>query len=107
MAATYEQLPGNLGLSFRRGDYVSTLIDFDPTSFTGQTMSASIVSVVTGETVAPVSVAFANASAGQVNVSLSADATSALAAGTYRWTLKSTDGTAVRTYLAGYVEVSG
>lgn len=105
--ATYEQLPGNLGLSFRRGDYVSTTIDFDPTSFTGQTMTASIVSVVSGATVAPITVAFANASAGQVNVSLSKDDTNALAAGTYRWTLRATDGTAVRTYLAGYVEVSG
>lgn len=104
---TYEQLPGSLGLSFRRGDFVSTLIDFDPTSFTGQTMSASIVSVVSGETVAPITVAFANASAGQVNVSLSQSATAVLAAGTYRWQLRATDGTATRTYLAGYVEVSG
>lgn len=105
--ATYEQLPGNLGLSFRRGDYVSTTIDFDPTSFTGQTMSASIVSIVSGDAVAPVTVAFANASAGQVNVSLSKDDTQSLAVGTYRWALQATDGTAVRTYLAGYVEVSG
>lgn len=105
--ATYEQLPGNLGLSFRRGDYVSTTIDFDPTSFTGQTMTASIVSIVSGDIVAPVTVAFANASTGQVNVSLSKDDTTALAVGTYRWTLRATDGTAVRTYLAGYVEVSG
>lgn len=105
--ATYEQLPGELGLSFRRGDYVSTTIDFDPTSFTGQTMTASITSVVSGDAVAPLTVAFANASAGQVNVSLSKDDTAALASGTYRWTLKSTDGTAVRTFLSGYVEVSG
>jgi hypothetical protein len=104
---TYEQLPGGLGLAFRRGDYVATTIDFDPTSFTGQSMTASIVSVVSGETVAPMTVAFANASAGQVNVSLSASDTASLAAGTYRWSLRSTDGTAVRTYLAGYVEVSG
>lgn len=105
--ATYEQLPGTLGLAFKRGDFVSTLIDFDPVSFTGQTVSATLVSSVSGLTVAPITVSFASASAGQVTISLSKEVTLALAAGTYRWNLKATDGTAVRTYLDGYVEVSG
>lgn len=104
--ATFEQLPGTLSLAFRRGDYVSTLIDFDPTSFTGQTVSATLVSVVSGQAVSPITVAFANQAAGQVNISLSKDATLALAAGTYRWNLKATDGTAVRTYLEGFVDVA-
>jgi hypothetical protein len=104
--ATFEQLPGTLGLAFRRGDFVSTLIDFDPISFTGQTVSATLVSIVSGQTLSPITVTFANQSAGQVNVSLSKEATLSLAQGTYRWNLVATDGTATRTYLEGFVEVT-
>jgi len=105
--ATYEQLPGDLGLSFRRGDEVSTEIDFNPISLTGFTMSATLISLVSGGSVASMSATLTNAAQGKVNVGLTDEQTSALQVGTYRWELTANDGTARRTYLTGFVEVSG
>jgi hypothetical protein len=104
--ATYEQLPGRLGLAFRKGDSVSTEIDFSPTSFVGQTVSATIYSVVSGNVVQAMTSTLVNAAEGRVNVSLSRSQSAGLASGTYSWDLVATDGTAARTYITGLVEVS-
>lgn len=105
--ATYEQLPGDLGLSFRRGDEVSTEIDFNPISLTAYTMTASLVSLVSGGTVASITTTMVDAAAGRLNIGLTDEQTAALAVGTYRWVLTANDGQAKRTYLTGMVEVSG
>lgn len=105
--ATYEQLPGELNLSFRRADEVSTEIDFNPISLTGFTMAATVLSLVSGGTVAAMTTTLTNAAQGRVNVGLADEQTAALPLGTYRWTLTANDGTAQRTYLTGMVEVSG
>lgn len=101
---SFEQLPGSLGLKFRRGDNFSTEIDFSPTSFVGQGVTATLVAVTNGATVANATVTMVDASAGRVNVAMTKTQTETLAAGTYRWVLYAGDGTAQRTYLAGFVE---
>lgn len=103
---TYEQLPGSLGLTFRKGDYVSTEIDFNPISLSGLTMSAVVTSLVSGAPVATVTTTIIDAAAGRLNVSLAGSQTSAMATGTYRWMLTGTDGTSQRSYLTGFVEVT-
>lgn len=105
--ASYEQLPGELNLSFRRADEVSTEIDFSPISLTGYTMTASLVSLVSGGTVASIAATMVDAAAGRVNIGLTDEQTAALPLGTYRWNLTADDGQARRTYLTGTVEVSG
>lgn len=107
MASSYEQLPGRLDLTFRRGDEVSTEIDFNPISLAGFTMAASVVSVASGSTVTQVATTMVDAAAGRVNIGLTDEQTSALATGTYRWELTANDGLARRTYLSGFVEVIG
>lgn len=103
----FEQLPGALGLKFRRGDSVSTEIDFNPISLVGLGVTATLVSVTSGATVTSAAVTMVDAAAGRVNVGLTKTQTAALPAGTYRWTLIAGDGTAQRTYLAGFVEAVG
>lgn len=105
--ATYEQLPGELNLSFRRADEVSTEIDFSPISLTGFTVTSMIVSLVSGATVASIATTLIDAAAGRVNIELTDEQTAALPLGTYRWNLTADDGLAKRTYLTGIVEVSG
>ena len=105
--ATYEQLPGELNLSFRRSDQVSTEIDFNPISLTGYTMTSTLVSLVSGATVASITTTMVDAAAGRLNIGLTDEQTAALAVGTYRWVLTANDGVARRTYLTGIVEVSG
>lgn len=100
----YEQLPGTLNLAFKRGDDVSTMIDFS-INMTGYTTTASIVSAVSGEAVTPFTVTVPSAANGQVNIALTDTQTSALAAGTYRWQMSWTQGAATRTALTGFVEV--
>lgn len=104
---SYEQLPGSLNLSFRKADEVSTEIDFNPISLTGFTMAATIVSLVSGGTVASMVTTMTNASQGRVNIGLTDEQTAALPVGTYRWEMTANDGVARRTYLAGFVEVTG
>ena len=105
--ADFEQLPGTLNLAFRRGDNVSTEIDFSPISLTGYTMAATLVSLVSGGTVAGITTTMVDAAAGRLNIGLTDEVTSSLALGTYRWVLTADDGSARRTYLDGVVEVSG
>ena len=101
---SYDQTPGLLNLSFKRGDDVSTLIDFS-IGMSGYTVTAGITSLVDGAEVQPLTVSFVSATAGQVNVSLTDTQTAALARGTYGWNLKWTEGSATRTALTGFVEV--
>lgn len=103
---SYDQTPGSLNLSFSRGDDFSVMVDFNPLTMTGYTVTAGITSLVTGGEVQPFAVSFASATAGQVNVSLNDTQTASLARGTYGWSLKWTEGQATRTALAGFVEVS-
>ena len=102
--ASYDQTPGALNLSFKRGDDFSTLIDFS-IGMTGYTVTAGVTSLVTGDEVQPLTVSFASATAGTVNVSLTDTQTAALARGTYGWQMKWTENQATRTALTGFVEV--
>jgi hypothetical protein len=102
---SYDQTPGALNLAFNRGDDLSTLIDFS-ISLASYTVTAGITSLITGNEVQPLTVSVIAATAGQVNVSLTDAQTSALARGTYGWSLKWTEGSATRTALTGFVEVS-
>jgi len=103
--ASFDQLPGRLGISFRRGDAVNVEVDFNPTSFSGQTVTASIHSAISGATVQPMNATMIDASQGRLILSLTSQQSSSLPAGTYSWLLSATDGTSTRTYLTGFVEV--
>ncbi|NBW09324.1 MAG: hypothetical protein EBR82_14995 [Caulobacteraceae bacterium] len=103
MASSYDQTPGNLPISFTRGDTMSALVDFS-IDLTGYSFSGSLVSVITGSEVVPLTVSVVSASNGQVNVSLTPQQTAALARGTYAWKFVWTQGLAVRTALTGFVE---
>jgi hypothetical protein len=106
VGAVYSQLPGQMGLVFRRGDEFGSVVDFD-ISLSGYTVSSVITSLVTGEDVMPITTTFANAGAGQVNVSLAETQTASLAAGSYGWRLEwDSPGGVRRTALSGVVEVA-
>lgn len=100
---TYDQLPGTLNFSLVRGDSFSMLVDFS-ISLVGHSLEAELRSAVSGQLVDAITCQVVSESAGTVNVSLSAEQTAELAAGTYAWELRWTQGTAVRTALTGYVE---
>jgi hypothetical protein len=102
--SSYDQTPGTLNLTFNRADDFSALIDFS-IGMTGYTVTAGITSLVSGNEVQPLTVSFASATAGQVNISLTDTQTAALARGTYGWSLRWTEGNATRTALTGFVEV--
>lgn len=102
---SYDQTPGSLNLAFNRGDDFSALVDFS-IGMTGYTVSASMTSLVSNAEVQPLTVSFVSATAGQVNVSLTDAQTLSLARGTYGWNMKWTEGSATRTALTGYVEVT-
>lgn len=102
---SYDQRPGVLNLSFCRGDDFSTIVDFS-IAMNAYTVTASIYSAVTGAEVVPLTVSFVSQANGQVNVSLTDSQTAALAKGTYRWSMKWTEGNATRTALTGFVEVA-
>lgn len=100
----FEQLPGYLGLAFRRGDDFTTTIDFDiPT--TGFSWVADIRSPITGEAFQAITVVNTNAATGVVTLSLTDTQTDALPAGTWSWTLVGTVSSVTRTYFSGFVEV--
>jgi hypothetical protein len=101
---SYDQTPGTLNLTFNRADDFSALIDFS-IGMTGYTVTAGITSLVSGNEVQPLTVSFASATAGQVNISLTDTQTAAMARGTYGWSLRWTEGNATRTALTGFVEV--
>lgn len=100
-----EQNPGRLNLAFKRGDFFSTAIDFS-NDLTGKTVTAALLSVPQHQAVGSFTVTPTNLASGQVNVSMSAEATAELEVGTYGWSLVWSAGAEVRTALEGYVEVS-
>ena len=105
--ASYEQLPGQLNLSLRGGDRLSTEIDFSPISLTGFTMSATITSLVGGQSVGTFATTLTDAAAGKINIALTGTQTGDLPHGTYRWDLTGVDAAAVRrSYLTGFLEVT-
>jgi len=100
---SYDQTPGNLPISFVRGDTMSALVDFS-IDLSGYSFTGSLVSAVTGSEVIPLTVTVVSAADGQVNVSLTPQQTAALDRGTYGWKFIWSKGSEVRTALAGYVE---
>lgn len=102
---TYEQLPGRMNLSFVAGDQFGAQIGFD-SSLVGSTVTSTILSAVTGETVVGMTTSVADAVSGVVNVSLTEAQTQALATGTYNWEMIVIQpGDVQRTFLTGIVEV--
>lgn len=92
-------------LAFKKSNDFAAVIDFDAT-LVGYTVTANMTSLVTGATVVPFTTTIADATAGQVSVSLTDTQTAALAAGTYGWQLDWTaPGGIQRTALSGTVEV--
>jgi len=104
--ATYSQLPGQLSLALRRGDEFGANVDFD-IDLTGYSVSAAIVSALTGNSAGTMTATVTNAGAGVVNVSMTEAQTSALLPGTYAWRLEwIAPGDVKRTAMAGFVEVA-
>lgn len=105
MGNTYTQLPGALNLAFRRGDQFGTQVDFD-VSLSGSTVSASIISTVSGASVVSFTTTLDDAAAGKVGISLTESQTLGLAVGTYNWIMVvNQPGDVQRTFLTGVVEV--
>lgn len=103
--ASYTQLPGTLNLAVKAGDDFATIVDFD-VNLTGYTTSASLVSLVTGSEISPISSTVTNAAMGQVTIGLSDIQTSYFSPGSYRWSLKWTAPNGdVRSALGGILEV--
>lgn len=106
MSSTYSQLPGSLNLSLRRGDEFGTTIDFD-IDMSGYTVSSSIVSPITGNSVGTITSTISNAAGGVVSVAMTEAQTETLQPGTYNWRLEwIAPGSVKRTALAGFVEVT-
>lgn len=103
--STYSQLPGTLGLSLKRGDTFSVMVDFD-VSLSGKTVASTITSLVTGQSLLSPTTTVVDATSGQVNVSLTDTQTLSLPAGTYGWQMSWDSGTEKRTALTGFVEVA-
>lgn len=98
------QEPGRLNVSFVRGDAWSQLVDFSsPANVTGYTFASGLYSTVSGELVQAITATVVDASAGQVNLSLTAVQTAGIAAGTYEFRV-SWGPTARRVY-EGFCEV--
>lgn len=123
MASTYEQLPADLTISFVKGDEVGVLLTFDGLDLTNYTFDSRVyartavaagnagigqgTTTAAGETAAQFVVTIANATAGQVNISMQETATDTLTAGgNYRWYFRSTSPALVtRTWLSGKLNV--
>jgi hypothetical protein len=100
--ATFSQLPGTLNLAWKRGDRFAAALDFD-LDLTGYTVTSSVVSLVTGESVRSFNVNRTGTS--QITVDLT-ESQSALPAGTYGWELHwVSNAHPFRTPVAGIVEV--
>lgn len=102
---TFTQLPGVLNLDFVRGDSLSIDVDFDQT-LNNYTLAASLISIVTGEEVAPLTATLTSGASGIVTISLTDEQTAAIQRGTYRWELTWTSPAGeVRKALSGFAEV--
>lgn len=104
MSKTFRQIPSTLNLEIIRGDSVSTAVDFDA-SLVGHSLSASIVSLVSGGVVAPLAATLTDAANGVVTLSMTAAESACLAVGTYAWELTWVSGGTTRKAMAGFVEV--
>lgn len=103
---TYSQLPGTLNLKLKSGDSFSTVIDFD-ISLAGHTVSSSLVSLVSGEEVRPISTSFVDQTAGKVAISLLSSETIATPPASYGWELRwIAPGSVKRVALSGIAEVT-
>jgi len=103
--ATFAQLPGTLNIAVTRGDTVNVDIEFD-ISIVGYTISASLVSVVTGVVIGPLTVNVTSASSGLVTLSMTPSYTAGLAVGTYLWDFSWQEpGGDIRKVISGFVEV--
>lgn len=100
----YDQSPGELSLRFRRGDDFSALIDTS-LNMAGYSVTAEIISAVSGASVMPFTVTIPDAAAGQVNIALTDSQTAMLDRGTYTWEMEWVETNGTRTGLAGFVEV--
>jgi hypothetical protein len=77
-----------------------------PINITGRTYAAQVRATIDSSTVlASFSCSIANASAGQVNATLSATTTAALVPGDAIWSLRETSGSTVTTILEGPVQI--
>lgn len=103
--ATATQEPGELNLSLVQGDDFGTLLDLSIDT-TGYTFEASVYSLVNGEELVAPNVTEVDAELGQWNLSMTAEETAGLPAGTLgiriTWT---TPGDSVRRFLQGVCEV--
>lgn len=109
--AEYSLTPGQLNLKTRQGDEFSATVTLtegaSPFSLTGYTVTASITSLVDGAAVDDFTVSVVSATAGEVSISLQEADTSALASGSYAWSLRwIAPGAVTRTALAGVLEVT-
>ena len=104
--ATYDQRAGKMHLAFNRANDFATVVDFDGITLTGYTVSAMVVSLVSGITVQAMSASVTDAAAGKCNLALTDTQTAALAGGTYAWQLDwVAPGSVQRTALKGTMEV--
>lgn len=104
--ATYTNLPGVLNIEVRRGDELGLTPDFN-VSLSGYTVSATVYSVVTGDTAGTMSASLTtDGSDGKVSLAMTETETAALAQGTYRWALTwIAPGSVARMALTGALEV--
>ena len=104
--ATYSAEAGTLHLAIHQGDELGTVIDFTPTDLTGHTVTSSVVSLASNQTVASITTTVVTPTAGIVNLSMTETQTSAMPVGTYRWSLYwDAPGSVRRTALGGVLEV--
>jgi len=109
--AEFSLLPGQLALKTRQGDEFSatfTLLQSgSPFVLTGYTVTAGITSLVDGTSVDDFTCSVVSATAGTVSISLQENETSALASGSYAWSLRwIAPGAVTRTALSGVLEVT-
>jgi hypothetical protein len=102
---TFSQLPGSLHLQFIQGDTLNVEIDFEA-SLVNYTVSATLFSTVSSQTILAMTTEVSSESDGIVVVSLTAVQTASIPVGTYAWQLVWTSPSGVvRKALSGFVEV--
>jgi len=102
--ATFTSLPGTLNIKVKRGDTFSTRVDFS-IALTGYTVSSELLRISNRTSLQDITTEFVDAANGIVDVSMTAEETEALGAGTYIWQLTWQTGSQVRTAIEGFLEV--
>ena len=120
---TYEQLPGELDLTFVKGDEVGFIVTLENINLTGYTFDSKVYAlqeVPSGQsgigagatvaaygTVVSITVTPVAVTAGRINLSMTETQTNQLSAdGAYRWWLKTiAPGDVTRTVVSGDVDV--